>query len=65
MQGRCGPLVPVGDINALGAAMSSQLDKELDPQIYTESLKRFTQDFVSNEYINYLSSLTAQDAKTA
>lgn len=65
MQGRCGPLVPVGDINALAAAMSNQLDKELDPQIYTESLKRFTQDFVSNEYINYLSSLTAQDAKTA
>jgi len=56
MQGACGPLVAVGDIEAMAGAMLRQLDAHLDPAIYETSLKRFRSDFVANEYINYLAS---------
>lgn len=61
LQGRCAPLVPVGDIKALSAAMLKQLDARIDSQAYAESLKRFTQDFVTTEYINYLSSFSRDE----
>jgi glycosyltransferase involved in cell wall biosynthesis len=56
MQGACGPLVAVGDIQAMANAMLKQLDAHHDPAIYEISLKRFRSDFVTSEYMNYLAS---------
>ena len=56
MQGACGPLVAVGDIDAMAGAMLRQLDAQIDPAHYEASLRRFRSDFVASEYIEYLGS---------
>ena len=52
--GKYGQLVPVGDVNALAAAMQSLLNKDRYPKAPAEWLKQFEVDAVAQQYLGIL-----------
>lgn len=58
--GRYGRVVPVGDINALAAAIADQLDHPTDPAILEEGVRRFGEEAVIARHFALL-GLTGQE----
>lgn len=52
--GRYGRLVPVGDVDALAAALAHQLDHPTDPALLAEGLARFGEDAVLARHFELL-----------
>jgi glycosyltransferase involved in cell wall biosynthesis len=52
--GRLGPLVPVGDSEAMAEAVGSVLDHPLAPEQLREGLERFQSDQVARQYLHVM-----------
>lgn len=52
--GRYGRVVPVGDTEALAAAIAAQLDDPTDPQVLAEGVRRFGEDAVLARHFELL-----------
>lgn len=51
MEGKLGPLVPVGDVDALAGAMAATLNCKPPDSLLRQSLARFSADNSANEYL--------------
>lgn len=52
--GRFGPLVPVGDVQALAAAMAETLDHPLSASVLRSAVSEYTQDCSARRYLDVL-----------
>jgi glycosyltransferase involved in cell wall biosynthesis len=53
-RGRFGPLVPVGDVQALSAAMAATLDHPLPPDVLRSAVSEYEQDRSARRYLEVL-----------
>ncbi|MGB5736256.1 MAG: glycosyltransferase [Thiohalocapsa sp.] len=61
--GRYGPLVPVGDVIALGDAMARTLERPLPRQTLIEAVRDYSQDISANRYLELIETVGAMRAK--
>ena len=63
--GRYGPLVPIGDPDALAAAMLQVLDEPPNAEFLKMAVREYTVEFSSRRYLDVLLGSQATDGKTA
>lgn len=62
LNGKYGHLVPVGDAEAMAAAISMAIDRPIDPDILRQRAQLFSIDGIVDQYVDVLNQLLSQKA---